>query len=196
MRTCLPITIYVLQTLKSQLHHSPPWRDGCSGKLVFYSFLQASEFATSNITWRHAGDRYTVFIEQSKTDPFHCGHTTIRAIGTSICPVRALRLYAEAIAPSQDDALGFKGGRFSPLDRQHVTTTIHCLLQNTRYNHQHYISHSFRSGATTTAAAPGIPDWLIKILGRWRSDAYQVYIHSSPEMLQSVLTLLAPHQHF
>ena len=64
------------------------------------------------------------------------------------------------------------------------------LLQNTQYNHQHYARHSFRSGATTTAAA-GIPDWLINTLGRWRSNAYQVYIHPFPAMLRSVPAILA-----
>ena len=133
-----------------------------------------------------------MFIEQSKTDPFRCGHTiTIHATGTSTCPVQAFRLYAEATRPSQDNAPVFKGGQFSPLDRQHLITTIHRLLQNTHYSHQHYSSHSFRSGAATTAAAAGIPNWLIKTLGRWRSNAYQVYIHSSPAMLQSVPALLA-----
>ena len=131
-------------------------------------------------------------LEQSKTDPFHCGHTiTIYAAGTSTCPVRALRLYMEASAPFQANSPVFKGDRFSLLDRQHLTIAICHLLQNTHYNYQHYGSHSFRSGAATTAAAAGIPDWLIKFLGRWRSNAYQGCIHSAPAMLQSVPALLA-----
>ena len=69
----------------------------------------------------------------------------------------------EASAPSQANSPVFKGGRFSPLDRQHLTIAIHHLLQNTHYNYQHYASHSFRSSATTTAAAAaGILDWLMK----------------------------------
>ena len=36
------------------------------------------------------------------------------------------------------------------------------------------------SSAATTAAAAGICDWLIKFLGRWRSNTYQEYVHSSP----------------
>ena len=191
---CLPVTINVLQTLKSQLQKKRLlW---AAFILAFYGFLRASEFATPNLTWQHihlAADRYTVFIEQSKTDPFCSGHIiAIHATGTSTCPVRALRLYTEATTPLQDNKPVFKGGKFSPLDRQHLTKSIQHLLQNTQYSHQHYSSHSYRSGAATTAAAAGIPEWLIKILGRWRSNVYQVYnIHSSPAMLQSIPLLLA-----
>ena len=33
-------------------------------------------------------------------------------------------------------------------------------------------------GGATTAAARGVPDHLIKTLGRWSSDAYQIYIRT------------------
>jgi hypothetical protein len=39
-----------------------------------------------------------------------------------------------------------------------------------------YSGHSFRSGAATTAAKQGISDATIKMLGRWKSSAYQLYI--------------------
>ena len=60
--------------------------------MAFYRFLRASEFATPSLTWQHVqlvGNKYTIFTEQSKTDPFRCGHaTTIHASGTSNCRVR------------------------------------------------------------------------------------------------------------
>ena len=37
-----------------------------------------------------------------------------------------------------------------------------------------YSGHSFRSGAATTAAKQGISDATIKMLGRWKSSAYQL----------------------
>ncbi|XP_015773067.1 PREDICTED: uncharacterized protein LOC107351288 [Acropora digitifera] len=50
-------------------------------------------------------------------------------------------------------------------------------------------------GAATTAAAAGLPAWLIKILGRWRSDPYQRYIHlPQATILQVPTTMVAYHQ--
>ena len=46
-------------------------------------------------------------------------------------------------------------------------------LESTNYAH-----HSFRIGAATTAACQGIQDSVIKMLGRWQSSAYTLYIHT------------------
>jgi hypothetical protein len=39
-----------------------------------------------------------------------------------------------------------------------------------------YTGHSYRVGGATCAAASGMADWEIKMLGRWSSDAYLRYI--------------------
>ena len=51
--------------------------------------------------------------------------------------------------------------------------------------------HSFRIGAASTAAAAGLPDWLIKVLGRWSSDCYQLYIHAPQNVLMSAAPRMA-----
>ena len=49
-----------------------------------------------------------------------------------------------------------------------------------------FSSHSFRIGAATIAACNGIPDHLIQALGRWTSNAYQLYIRTPSEALASL----------
>ena len=173
-RTRLPITITVLQTLKSQLRIDSAfsllekrllW---AAFTMAFYGFLRASEFATPSLKWQHVqrtDNTYTIFIEQSKTDPFHCGHSiTIYASSTSTCPVRTLQLYAETVPQHYDNSPIFKGRKFSPLKLQQLTHTIHHLLQSTLALPQPQFSKWY-------AATAGLPDWLIKALGRWNSNA-------------------------
>ncbi|XP_070550288.1 uncharacterized protein [Ptychodera flava] len=63
------------------------------------------------------------------------------------------------------------------LTRHALTIHLRDLLSRAGIdNAHHFATHSFRSGAATTAADANLPAWLIKTLGRWRSDAYQVYI--------------------
>ena len=53
-----------------------------------------------------------------------------------------------------------------------------------------YTSHTFRSGAATSAASCGLPDHLIKTLGRLSSDAYQIYINTPVSTIVGVASLL------
>lgn len=51
-----------------------------------------------------------------------------------------------------------------------------------------YSGHSFRIGAATAAAAADVPDHVIKMLGRWESLAYQLYVRTPRLALPSVKT--------
>ena len=82
-------------------------------------------------------------------------------------------------------------GRFTPLSRYHLTDVFQRLLQQSGYQQCLYSSHSFRIGAVTTAAVADLAAWLIKSLGRWSSDAYQIYIQCPPETLRLIPSLLA-----
>lgn len=44
-------------------------------------------------------------------------------------------------------------------------------------------THSFRIGGASAAASSGVPDSIIKILGRWSSDCYRRYIRISDPVI-------------
>ena len=72
-----------------------------------------------------------------------------------------------------------------------MTGTIRHLLMQAGMCPTNYTSHSFRIRAATTAAAAGLPSWLIKTLGRWSSDAYLTYVHCPKNVIASVPAALS-----
>ena len=54
-----------------------------------------------------------------------------------------------------------------------------------------YSGHSFHSGTATMAAKRGVQDSTIRMLGRWRSDAFQLYIKTPRHQLAIVSGRLA-----
>ena len=119
--------------------------------MAFYGFLRASEFATPSLKWQHVqrtSNAYTIFIEQSKTDPFCCGCSiTIYASSTSTFPEKALQLYAEAAQRGQ--ILSIKP---PATHTYNLSSFAEHIIQ---YTKQYYFCHSFQSGGATTAAAAG-----------------------------------------
>ena len=88
----------------------------------------------------------------------------------SVCPIRA---FGDFLALRGSSPLfTFSDGR--PLTRQQLSSTFQSILHSAGYT-DFYSGHSFRTGAATTAAVWGVPNHLIKTLGRWSSDAYQIY---------------------
>ena len=64
-----------------------------------------------------------------------------------------------------------------------VKEYVDALLESLQVDTTQYNTHSFRIGAATAAAQAHIPEAHIKMLGRWRSDAYQQYIKTPPQEL-------------
>lgn len=155
--------------------------------LAFYRFLRAGEFATPNLSWSNIQlniDSMAIIMVQSKTDPFNKATQLL------------FRSQVHQPAPSESSVVMLKkfhcyndvdlAGRFSPLTRQHLTTTLHYLLQNTEHN---------QASEMVPTPLQQLQDFLhdlhVKTLGRLKSDTYQVYTHLSPAILQSAPTLLA-----
>ena len=132
----------------------------------------------------------TVMIKASKTDVFRKGVTVyLGKTGQDLCPVTAILGY---MAQCRDTCRGNRKGPFftfsdgHPLTRDKLVQELKTALKKAGIEADNYAGHSFRIGAATTAAAQGLPDSLIKTLGRWESAAYTLYIRTPQKTLRSV----------
>ena len=60
---------------------------------------------------------------------------------------------------------------------------IIALLHICSLDSSNIASHTFCIGAATSAGAVGLPDWLSKVLGSRKSNAYQTYIKTPKEAI-------------
>ena len=200
----LPITIDLLKVIQHSLDfnsrdHIMFWTACCIG---FFGFLWAGEFtanppfdpsihlAVSDVQADALVDPscFKIHIKCSKTDPFRMGCDIYVGWGNSvICPVAAIGNFLALRGPLPGPLFCYADGR--PLTRQLLSSTVQSILRSAGYPGS-YSGHSFRIGAATTVAARGIPDHLIKTLGRWSSDAYQLYIRTPVGSLTQVSSQL------
>ena len=99
-----------------------------------------------------------------------------REVSSAFCPVLALIQYCELRGSSP-------GPLFCHADQSPILThqfnvelqrcLAYCGLDTSRYK-----SHSFRIGGACHAADRGYSDAQIRALGRWKSDAFKVYLGS------------------
>lgn len=170
--------------------------------LAFFGFLRCSEFTCDSVFDPEVHMTITdiifepiitnpscmlVKIKKSKTDPFRQGSLlTIAASSSHVCAVKAMKNYILQASPIAPDKPLFRLQNGRPLTRTLVSTELRRLLAMCGLDTSAYATHSFRIGAATTAAASGIPAWLIKTMGRWSSDCYERYIRTPSELIKTV----------
>ena len=125
-----------------------------------------------------------VKIKASKTDPFRKGSEIHIGLGRHpLCAVQAMMAYLSHRGSSPGPLFCLQDGQ--PLSRGLLTDWLRQIMAAAGVA-GNFSSHSFRIGAATVAARNGIPDHLIQALGRWTSNAYQLYIRTPSEALASL----------
>ena len=166
------------------------WAACCLG---FFGFLRAGEF-TTNSSFDPSADlqvdsssnpqSFRVFIKCAKTYPFRRGCFIFIGRGSApLCPVLALTNYLYLRGPGVRPLFIFQDGR--PLSRALLSSFLQATLQVAGISEK-FSGHSFRIGAAITAAQRGVPDHLIKAMGRWSSDAYLLYVRTPVDTNLSV----------
>ena len=175
--------------------HITLWAACCLG---FFGFLRAAEFTvnTTNDPSIHLTvqdlqvdaeenpSSLYIHIKSSKTDPFRQGCFIYLGHGqASLCPIAAIMSYLHLRGSSQGPLFIDSTGQ--PLTRVRLSSFLQSTIAAAGIPGQ-FSGHSFRIGAATMAAQHGIPDHLIKTMGRWTSDAYQLYVRTPVDLILSV----------
>lgn len=203
--TRLPITPDLLLRMKESWQRAGAAQDNAmlwaASTLCFFGFLRSGEITVPTESGFDEGAHLSfkdvtvdcisnpqmlkVRIKASKTDPFRLGvDIFVGRTGTVLCPVSAVLAYMALRGAGPGPFFQFRDGR--PLTRACLVTKIKEAISAAGVDCAAYSGHSFRSGAATTAAKQGIGDATIKTLGRWKSNAYQLYIKTPRHQLAAI----------
>ena len=198
----LPITVEIMGSIKTVLALHPTdydntllWAACC---LAFFGFLRCGEFTVPSqeaydpdmhlsladiaLDDKNNPTVIQVTIKQSKTDPFRQGvDLYLGKTGKDICPVCAIIPYLVIRGAKPGPLFVFADGLY--LTWQWFASLVASALQHAGIDDKRYNTHSFRIGAATTAKEAGISDVHIKMLGRWKSSAYQLYVRTPRDRL-------------
>ena len=131
-----------------------------------------------------------VRLKSSKTDLFRTGvEVFVGRTYCSLCPVTAVLDYLTGWGSALGPLFIFTNRK--QLICACFVAEVKVALSWAGVDSVCYSGYSFRSGAATTAARQGIGGATIKMLGRWRSSAYQVYIKTTRAQLAKVSQTLA-----
>ncbi|XP_048584136.1 uncharacterized protein LOC116617925 isoform X2 [Nematostella vectensis] len=194
--TRLPITLPILQRLVtaapvicSTKFESCLFQSMCC--FAFYAFLRVGEMTQSSQT-QNTGSLLTIFqLSQLKAETgvvkalkltFHNfkhsynqrPFSLIIQRQNSPCPVNLLLQYlvlrGTHAGPLFLDSFG------NAVTRDKFTNLLSLAIRHSGLNPSFYKGHSFRIGVASHAAAQGLSDAQIRIMGRWKSNAFQKYI--------------------
>lgn len=101
--------------------------------------------------------------------------------GHSLDPVAWWCEYAQRVPAAESDAaFGYmEQGRYVPLVHSVFVQWVKQLISRAGLDASGYSGHSFRRGAATFSFLVGLPEFLIKEMGTWGSQVYQVYLELS-----------------
>ena len=205
----LPITPEILCRIKAYWQQDPPSQDRimlwAAFLTCFFGFFRSGEICTEKsesfdplaklLVDRVKVDNIVdpqvvwIWLSKSKTDQAREGAAiNLPRTSDDLCPVAALLTWIVYRGDSPGPLFLFRSG--SHLTRAAFVRELRKALLGVGLDPNHYSGHSFRRGAATTAAASGIPDSHIKLLGRWRSAAFQVYLKPSDHQMANLAARL------
>ena len=209
-RVRLPITPAILLKMKEKWSGEAANPDivmlWAASSLCFFGFFRSGEITVRSqktfdprihLSWGDVTIDNTrdpsmlrVKLKQSKTDQLGKGvDVYVGKTGCPLCPIAAVTAYMSIRGSTEGPFFQFRSGQ--PLTKSKFTQEIRAVLEAVGLPYKSFAGHSFRIGAATTAAKAGIEDSVIKMLDRWSSSAFLVYVRTPREQLSKFAGRLA-----
>jgi len=161
--------------------------------VAFYGLFRIGELTAKSTSLAHSVVQYRNLAFLSRDGHIHTVKITIseykhnasrrpfdilitREVTSSFCPVQALLQYCH-LRGSCPGPL-FCHADQSPISAHQFNVELKRCLAYCGLDTGRYKSHSFRIGGACHAADRGYSDAQIRALGRWKSDAFKVYLRS------------------
>ena len=192
----LPITLPVLRQLISAFDHTISSRyqillKSAMCAIAFFAFLRIGEITASR-------SEATNLIDVTQLDRLVDDRGISRALQLTICnykhkksgPPFVIYIYPEVTCCPVQFILNFvsmrgpvRGPLFcwpdgTPIRRTFFVERLNAALNFCNLDTSLYKAHSFRIGAASWASAKGFSDSQIRMLGRWKSNAFLRYIRT------------------
>ena len=124
-------------------------------------------------------------LRQSKTDYLRKGVTVhLFRNNSPTCPFPLLKVAWDAATDRLPSAALFQDGEGSPLRYTELLAAVKRAAAACKIHVGYVGTHSLRMGGATSLAIVGTPEYLIKIMGRFRSLSYQKYIRLNSDQLR------------
>lgn len=193
-----PITISLLKEMKQHvpthtLEGMTHWAALCMGVHGLFRLGELLPPLKEKRHLRWAGVRWgsvdhaVIHLQTSKTDPYGKGvSVNLFATNDETCPVHALRelrrLQKEAGMAHDGDAPLFANKK-GIIDKKSVIALMKRVVAKVAERLPHlglvskdFSGHSLRRGGATSLALRGVRESVLRMLGRWKSDAVNLYI--------------------
>jgi hypothetical protein len=147
-------------------------------------FKSDTHLCMGDVTIDSKSKSLSIFLKQSKTDIhnegvfIHVGCSGDKSCCAYCYMVTYMHFRVSLTLPNDDDAPLFMSPGGRPLAKSYMVSVTRLLLGLAGHNPALYSGHSFRAGAATTAGDKHFKEWELKMLGRWSSNAYSLYLRN------------------
>jgi len=173
-------------------------RNWCALLFGFYGLLRIGEYTGDNMFLRVrsvavADDGITLTIPWSKTD-ISPVNVRIAARGDLLCPVAAARHFASFFKATRSPDAAFFANRLDTdraISNQDFISWLKDRSTAIGISATNISGHSLHRGGTTDLFLANVPESVIALHGRWRSECYRRYFASTTPQFLATGMLLA-----